>query len=91
MLLRFFDMHFLCCQSKIIPVQTEQGYHADGSVVIEPLTGECSTVTDVQLECSLVQIPLRGVTDSPKRHTDFEIFTKFEGLHGFRLRFHNLR
>ena len=33
----------------------------------------------------------RGVTNSPKRRTDFEIFTKFEGFHGFRLRFHNLR
>ena len=43
-------------QSKIIPVQTEQGYHVDGPVVIEPLTGECSTVADVQLECCLVEM-----------------------------------
>ena len=28
----------------------------------------------------------RGVTNSPKKRTDFEIFTKFKGFHGFRLR-----
>ena len=34
----------------------------------------------------------RGVTNSPKTRTDFEIFTKFEGFHGgSRLRFHDLR
>jgi len=38
------SIQLLQLQSKIIPVQTERGYHFDGPVFIEPLFGECLTV-----------------------------------------------
>ena len=49
------SVRLLPCQSKIILVQTVQGYHVDGPVAIEPLAGEC-TVADIHVECCLVEM-----------------------------------
>jgi len=35
----------------MITVEIEHGYSLDSPILIEALPGECSTITDVQLEC----------------------------------------
>jgi len=75
------SMWLLPLQSKVVPMTTEQSYSLDGPILIESLSGECSTVADVQLECCLVDMndnaPLRMLTNSSSftHHIDKEEWT----------------
>jgi len=50
------SVRLLPLQSKMITVEIEHGYSLDRPILIEALPSECSTVTDVQLECCLVNV-----------------------------------